>query len=346
MTPALSRRTAGLVAYSYEDFPVEIGDLDLRGDNSPPLSIDTILRESVTEEDTAAYGPVSGEASLRQALADLFGACADQVIVTAGASEALHLALTCLTDPGDAVHLPRPAFPGYDQLAHLLGLRPLHYEVPGPPPGATSGVKVRVVCSPHNPSGVLARRGAMNHDLATWTVWDLCHMPLAGTGVDEFRTGMAPNEVVVFSLSKLLRLPGARVGCLVAGSADLIATATTAKTHLSMSTSRLSQHLAARVLTNPSLRKQLAVRHTVLADLRRQLQDAVHASKRLVAVGAQGGTHLLVHANNGDAWRILKDAGVVGLPGAVFNSPVPCVRLCTAQPADVIAAAAKVVGAL
>jgi aspartate/methionine/tyrosine aminotransferase len=348
---SLSRRAAGLVAYSYDDFPVDAGDLDLRADTSPPLpTVDSILRRhlSVTADDLASYGPVEGEPALRQALADIFAATAEQVIVTAGGSEALFLALTCLAEPGDAVLLPRPAFPGYDQLAHLIGLHPVHYPVPGPAPATGHGAAVRVVCTPHNPTGVVTPRAVSGRrDDATWTVWDLCHMPLTGAEVDDFRTGLDPREVLLFSLSKLLRLPGTRVGCLVAGSPDLVAAATAVKTHLSMSTSRLSQRLAAQVLASAVARRQIATRHTSLAQLREQLHAAVQESSRLTAVPARGGTHLLVHAKgDGDPWQILKDAGVVGLPGVVFNSPVPAVRLCTAQPVDVIDAAAKVVRGL
>jgi len=350
VTASLSRHAAGLVAYGYDDFRVEAGDLDLRGDNSPPLStVANILRRlDFTAHDLASYGPVPGEPPLRQALAGIFAAPADQIIVTAGGSEALFLALTCLAMPGDAVLLPRPAFPGYDQLAHLIGLRPMHYEVPGlssPQPAGCAAV--RVVCTPHNPSGALTPRAALGRDDAMWTVWDLCHVPLAGADLDDFRTGLGSREVLVFSLSKLLRLPGARVGCLVAGSPEVAAAATTVKTHLSMSTSRLSQRLAAQVLGDPAVRRAIATRHTRLSQLREQLHAAVQESTCLTAVPAGGGTHLLVHAKGGGApWQILKDAGVVGLPGVVFNSPVPAVRLCTAQPVDVIEAAAKVVRTL
>jgi aspartate/methionine/tyrosine aminotransferase len=346
---SLSRHAASLVAYSYDDFPVEVGDLDLRADTSPPLTaVSSILRQlAVTTDDVASYGPVEGEPALRQALADIFCARDDQVIITAGGSEALFLTLTCLADPGDAVLLPRPAFPGYDQLAHLIGLHPEHYPVPGPAPAAGHGAAVRVVCTPHNPTGVLTPRTALGHDDATWTVWDLCHMPLTGADLDDFRTGLGSCEVLVFSLSKLLRLPGARVGCLVAGSPELVAAATAVKTHLSMSTSRLSQRLAGQVLASAAARRQVAARHTSLAELREHLHAAMQESTCLTAVPAPGGTHLLVHAKGGgDPWQILKDARVVGLPGAVFNSSLPAVRLCTAQPVDVIEAAAKVVRGL
>ena len=110
---------------------------------------------------------------------------------------------------------------------------------------------------------------------------------------------------------------------------------------------RLSQRLAAQVLRDPAAQRQITDRHSKLAELRERLLTAVQASTRLTVIPARGGTHLLVHAKRGDdPWRILKDARVVGLPGVVFNSPVPAVRLCTAQPGEVIEAAAKVVRTL
>ena len=290
-------------------------------------------RFSATAHDTTGYGDVAGDPELRDELADLFGVDAANVVVTVGGSEALHLALTCLTDPGDPVLLPRPGFPGFDQLAHLLGLRTIHYDVGGPlPPGADAALLL--VCTPHNPTGVTTAVHAAPRRPGP-TVWDVSHTSLTAADRTDIRAALNSTGVAVFSLSKLLRLPGARVGCLLSRDAAVVDAATAVKTHLSMSVDQLAQRLATLVLTQPGLRGELAERRAHIAGLRTVILDAVAASPTLTAFPATGGTHVLVRTRDGtDAWARLRAAGVVGLPGVVFNSTPDTARLCIAQSPD------------
>jgi aspartate/methionine/tyrosine aminotransferase len=346
MTTTISRRAGGVISYSYDDFPVPAGRLDLRGDNSPPLPATTVLLEHprLRPPELAGYGTVAGEPALRAAMAQLFAMTADSVVITAGASEALFLALTCVADHGQRVHLPRPAFPGYEQLAHITGLRPIPYAVPGALPLPGPGEPL-LVCTPHNPTGVLI--APQPRRSAGWTIWDLSHMPPIGDSPADFGRGLGSHDITVFSLSKALRLPGARVGCLVSRDRDLTAAVIATKTHLSMSTSRLAQDLAARVLRHPGALEDVANRTRAYAGHRARMLDAVATSTCLQAWPALDGTHVFVRPTDGrDGWRILADAGVVGLPGVVFNGTSDAVRLCIAQPPDVVDRAVRIVGAL
>ncbi|MGW6836298.1 pyridoxal phosphate-dependent aminotransferase [Streptomyces sp. NPDC054949] len=336
----VSRRAHDVVAFGYDDFPLREGDLDLRGDNSPPLESVTAAaaRLRVSASDLCGYGPVPGLVELREALASVFRLTASQVVITCGASEALHLTLMCTTDPGDTIRTPRPAFPGFDQLASLAGLRIEHYPatsaVPRDPRTAACAT---IVCTPHNPTGTLTPRSALPPDSSRWTIWDISHTSLFGEDADEFRRGLTGTEILVCSLSKLLRLPGARLGCLITGSEALVKAVVAVKTHVSMSAGRPGQLLAAEVLRDPATAECLARRQQALAHQRDLLQQAVERSPRLTVVPAAGGTHLLLGTTNGtDAWGVLRHAGLVGLPGVVFHDDAPSVRLCTAQPDDVI----------
>lgn len=74
-----------------------------------------------------------GHAPLRRAIARRalswgFATSPDDVIVTSGASEAIHLALAAVTRPGDVVAIESPAYYGTLQALELLGLRAV--EVP------------------------------------------------------------------------------------------------------------------------------------------------------------------------------------------------------------------------
>ncbi|MEU7631814.1 pyridoxal phosphate-dependent aminotransferase [Nocardia sp. NPDC049220] len=342
----ISRRAELVVAYSYDDFPLQPGQLDLRGDNSPPLPIVSALSTLPGQHatDLAFYGDIAGEPGLRGAFAHLFGVRADQVLVTAGGSEALFLALTCITDHGDTVVIPRPGFPGFEELARLSGLRVTPYDVPGVLPRC--GREPLLVCTPHNPTGVVTAPIDID-GTDGWTIWDISHMSPVGGRIADFASHLGNRDIIVFSLSKLLRLPGARVGCLVACDSALLAAATRAKTHLSMSTGRLGQDLAQRVLHHPTTEIDLAARMALFAEQRTQMLDAVAASRRVAAVPAADGTHVYLRTIDGcDGWRLLAEVGVAGLPGVVFNGPSDAVRLCIAQTREVLDQAAQRVSAL
>lgn len=347
----MSRRADDITAFNYADFPVGHSDLDLRGDNSAPLSVLTELLDGnpVRPGGLADYGPVQGDEELREAIAAVFAMPSTHIVVTNGASEALMLLLHTLADPGDTIALPRPAFPGYRQLARMADLRATYYDAAITPsrPDPGPGTRAVLVCTPHNPTGLITGRADVRDWPERWLIWDLSHSALFDDATQAFRSGLADHEAVVFSLSKLLRLPGARVGFVVCGSPKVTARIVAAKTHLSMSTSRLSQVLARQLLASSQTRREISERHAHLTSARERVLAAVQQTSTFTAAAARGGTHLLLtSARGGDAWLRLKQAGLVGLPGHVFDADPSGVRLCTAQPPDVIDAAISRIGAL
>lgn len=85
---------------------------------------------------SAAYAPPQGVPALRQQVARWYvhAGCAlspDDVLITCGALEAIHLCLRAVTRPGDAVALESPTYWGILQTIEMLGLRAL--EVPTHP---------------------------------------------------------------------------------------------------------------------------------------------------------------------------------------------------------------------
>jgi DNA-binding transcriptional MocR family regulator len=85
---------------------------------------------------SAAYGPPAGVPSLRQQVARWYvrAGCAlspDDVVITCGALEAIHIGLRAVTQPGDSVALESPTYWGILQTIELLGLKAL--EIPTHP---------------------------------------------------------------------------------------------------------------------------------------------------------------------------------------------------------------------
>ena len=92
----------------------------------------------------------------------------DQIIVTAGASEALHIIMQAMISPGDRVLCPDPGFVSYSALATIAGGTPvsvpltptLHIDVEKAK-DLMDGAKLMVLNSPGNPTGAVESRGSI-----------------------------------------------------------------------------------------------------------------------------------------------------------------------------------------
>lgn len=85
---------------------------------------------------SAAYAPPAGMPSLRQQVARWYvrAGCAfspEDVVITCGALEAIHLCLRAVTQPGDTIALESPTYWGILQTIEMLGVKAL--EIPTHP---------------------------------------------------------------------------------------------------------------------------------------------------------------------------------------------------------------------
>jgi len=189
------------------------------------------------------YTPISGEAHLRAAIArwheQTTGMKVDpeEVVVTAGAQNALFTSALCLLAPGDEVVVPTPMYVTYEGFLEAVGARIV--KVPSPAErdfrpdveamAAAVNERTRAiyVTSPHNPTGVVLTREELEtiaelcrkHDL--WLVSDEVYAAL--TFEREHVSpcslpGMAERTVVISSLSKSHAMPGWRAGWMIAPS--------------------------------------------------------------------------------------------------------------------------------
>lgn len=190
--------------------------------------------DAITSGNADAYTENKGTRSLREAIAEKHrtdqgvSLDADQVIATAGGSEALHIALEAHVNEGDEVIIPDPGFVSYDALTKLAGGEP----VPVPlredltiDPAAieaaiTDDTAAFVVNSPGNPTGAVSSKAdieafariADTHDVLClsdevyeYTVFDGAHYsPIEFAETD--------SVVVVNSASKLFSMTGWRLG--------------------------------------------------------------------------------------------------------------------------------------
>lgn len=203
------------------------------------------------------YPPGPGMPVLREAIAEhqqrFYGLHYDpatEVLVTAGATEALAAALLGLCDTGDEVIVLEPTYDSYQACIAMAGavprfvtLRPPHYDLDLDALRAAITPKTRLLLlnTPHNPTGKVltadetaaVARLAVEHDLTVVTdevyehlIFDgLPHVPLAALD------GMRDRTLVISSGGKTFNTTGWKVGWMC-GPAPLVTAARTAKQFL------------------------------------------------------------------------------------------------------------------
>lgn len=202
------------------------------------------------------YPPGNGIPELRQAIAAhqrrFYEIALDpdtEVLVTAGATEAIAAALLALCDRGDEVVTFEPYYDSYAACIALAGaerrvvtLRPPGYGFDPAALDAAVGPRTRLILlnTPHNPTGKVFGRGelehiarlAVEHDLLVVTdevyehlVFEGEHVPIATL------PGMAERTLTISSAGKTFSFTGWKIGW-IAGPADLVAAVRTVKQFL------------------------------------------------------------------------------------------------------------------
>jgi N-succinyldiaminopimelate aminotransferase len=212
------------------------------------------------------YPPGPGIPELRTAIAQhqkrFWGLDVDpetEVLVTAGATEAVAAALLALCEVGDEVIALEPTYDSYTAAAAMAGarLRPVTLEPPGYAldldalaAAVTPRTRLLLINSPHNPTGTVlsedelaaVARLCVEHDLVAVTdevyehiVFDGVHRPLASF------PGMDQRTVTISSAGKTFSFTGWKVGW-ACGPAPLVSAVRTAKQFLTYVNAAPFQH--------------------------------------------------------------------------------------------------------
>jgi aspartate/methionine/tyrosine aminotransferase len=182
------------------------------------------------QETNLLYGSAPGREDLRALVAAANGAKAEDVLLTTGAAEALHILFFAAADLGANVVVPAPAFPPMHSMPAALGLDVRTYAL-RPEAGYRLDVdevrrlvddrtRLLLVNSPHNPTGAALSASELRelHDLAAHRgipfVCDEVYHPLYYA---EPRASAAtlPHATLVNDFSKALCLSGLRLGWLL-----------------------------------------------------------------------------------------------------------------------------------
>jgi alanine-synthesizing transaminase len=220
---------------------LNIGDPIIFGFETPPHLIEAVVR--ALRDGHNGYAPSVGIAPARNAVA---AECTrrgmpvdpDRVVITAGTSEGIELALTALAGPGDDVLVPVPTYPLYTAVLAKIGARPVFYDT-APGNGWLPDVqqirrligpatRALVVIDPNNPTGA-AYPPQVRRDLVALA--DECNIPLladevyadlAFDGPVNAMASVNPDAPVITfsSLSKAYLAPGWRSGWLAVGRTE------------------------------------------------------------------------------------------------------------------------------
>jgi aspartate/methionine/tyrosine aminotransferase len=269
----------------------------------------------------------------------MLGASAEEIQITTGASEALHVLAAWASERGGNVVLPAPCFPPMRALPSALGLEVRSYRLRRENGFALDLDEVKalldddtryvLVNTPHNPTGAVlsASELAALHELTSSRgiplLSDEVYTPIADGGLPPSASRL-PGAVVVGDLSKALCLPGVRIGFILDRDARRRAYLLNARETFTVSNGPLDEAIAALAVRNRDVfyakaRETVRTNLPVLDDLLARRGDL------FASVRPRGGmTAFPWLADNRDARALcleLANNGVLIVPGDCFDAP-------------------------
>lgn len=271
-----------------------------------------------------------------------------QVLVTAGATEAIAATILALCEPGDEVVTFEPYYDSYAASIALAGavrrtsvLRFPDFAVDEASLRAAFSSRTRLVLlnTPHNPTGKVFTRAELDlicslaREYDAWVVTDevyehlvfdgLTHIPVASL------PGMADRTLTISSAGKTFSVTGWKVGW-ISGPAQAVAAVRTVKQFVTFVASGPFQ---------PAVALGLGLADEMYAGLTRTLQgkrDVLVDALRGIGldVSVPGGTYFVVADTAAlgatDALEFCRElparAGVAGVPVSVFHDDVDAAR--------------------
>src|SRR4051794_38175833 len=298
------------------------------------------------------YAPGPGVPELRQAVARHQARCYGieldpdvEVLVTAGATEAVTAAVLALVDPGDEVVLVEPFYDSYPAAVSMAGgiVRTVamrrgadgfRLDTDQVREVVSDHTRVLVLNTPHNPTGAVidadqlaaVAEVAVRHDVVVVVDEVYEHLTYDGRRHVPLATlpGMADRTVSVSSAGKTFSCTGWKVGW-VTGSAELVRTVLAAKQWLTFTNAAPLQPAVAHALDHESAYVEALAARLAAG---RDLLCAGLADLGLDPVTPHG-TYFTLGDVSGLGWDDALDfclelparAGVVAVPAGPFHDP-------------------------
>ena len=350
--PLLNRNLAGLGttifaemsarALATESVNLGQGFPDVDG----PREIARAAADAVLTGKGNQYPPGPGIPELRTAIAEhqrrFYGLSCDpatEVLVTAGATEAIASALLALLEPGDEVIAFEPYYDSYVANIAMAGATrvPVTLRAPDFRPDLaeleskiTPKTRLILLNTPHNPTGTVLTSGelqaiagiAVRHDLLVVTdevyehlTYDVPHIPLVSF------PGMRERTVTISSAGKAFSFTGWKVGWVTA-TPELVNAVKTTKQFMTYVSAGPFQYAVAEALGLPDdyyagLREDLKKKRDLLSAGLKDIGFDVYApdgtyfvTTDITPLGEKDGTEFCL--------SLPERAGVVAIPSGVF----------------------------
>ena len=259
---AAAARNRGIKVYH-----LNIGQPDLP---TPQCGLDALKH---IDRKVLEYSPSQGFLSYREKLCAFYKRFniivePDDIIITAGGSEAVLFAFMSCLNPGDEIIIPEPAYANYVSFAISAGAKirtiPTTIEEGFALPHVEQFEKLInehtraiMICNPNNPTGYLYTRREMNqirdlvkkYDLYLFS--DEVYREYIYTGSPYISAmhleGIEQNTVLIDSVSKRYSECGIRIGCLITKNAEA------RQTVMKFCQARLSPPLLGQIVAEASL---------------------------------------------------------------------------------------------
>lgn len=185
----------------------------------------------------------------------------DDIVITAGAKQALLNAALTVLNPGDEVIIIRPYWPTFPSQVLLAGATPVFVDAPAPTyipdiaairAAVTPHTKAIIINSPNNPTGAVYRRTtlqaigdlALNYQL--WIISDECYSSFVFTGARHesivmAHPGVRSRTILVNAFSKELAITGWRLGYFAAPP-EVVSAARKLQSHTTSNANVIAQH--------------------------------------------------------------------------------------------------------
>jgi len=350
--PFLNRRLQGLGTTVFAEMSARAlatGSINLgQGfpDRDGPPQIARAAADAILTGRGNQYPPGPGLVELRQAISahaqrfyDLAFDPAEEILVTAGATEAIAAAILALVEPGDEVIAFEPYYDSYvANIAMAGGVRvPVTLRPPDFRPdldelarAITDRTRLILLNTPHNPTGTVFTRDelaaiaalAVERDLLVITdevyehlIFDGEHVPIVGF------PGMRERTVSISSAGKTFSFTGWKIGWVKA-TPELVSAVKTVKQFLTFVSGGPFQYAIADALLLPdeyfaTLRDELKTQRDLFTAGLADLGFGVRPPQGTYFVTAD--ISGLTDLDGTEFCRLLPDrAGVVAIPAAIF----------------------------
>ncbi len=217
----------------------------------PDIETPPAIMEAVRSADIRVleYSHSAGNESYRRKLTEYYKRVGievnhQEILITAGGSEAIVMAFMSCLDPGDEIIIPEPFYANYNGFAVMAGVKVLPVtsyidtgfalpDVSAFEAVITPRTKAILICNPNNPTGYLYSKAEMEalkdiclrHNLFLFSDEAYREFCYDGTYISALHLeGMDQHVVLMDTISKRYSACGARIGALVTKNKDVYAT--------------------------------------------------------------------------------------------------------------------------